>query len=63
MMKPENEVRQKLIDALNGQIEAVETNDESQFLMNAQRVQVLADILYMNCYARDYVYKKNGGAE
>lgn len=62
MMKPENEVRQKLIEALNGQIEAVETNDESQFLMNMQRVQVLADILYMNCYARDYVYK-NGGSK
>lgn len=53
VLKSEEEIRDKLIKALEGQIEAVQTDDEAQYIINQARAGVLADVLCMNVYGRD----------
>ena len=53
MMKSEEEIRKSLIKALEGQIEAVQTDDEAQYIINQARAGALADVLCMNVYGRD----------
>lgn len=53
MMKSEEEIREKLIGALKGQIEAVQTDDEFQYIINQTRAGAFADVLCMNVYGRD----------
>lgn len=45
MMKSESEVHQKLIGALNGQIEAVETNDEDYVHKNKETKFKIGDFV------------------
>lgn len=50
-------IRQNLIDALKAQIEAVETDDEFQYILNGVRAKTLAEILRLNVYGRDLMDK------
>lgn len=53
VLRSEEEIRDKLIKALEGQIEAVQTDDEAQYIINQARAGALADVLCMNVYGRD----------
>lgn len=53
VLRSEEEIRDRLVKALEGQIEAVQTDDEAQYIINQARAGALADILCMNVYGRD----------
>ena len=53
VLRSEKEIRDKLVKALEGQIEAVQTDDEAQYIINQARAGALADVLCMNVYGRD----------
>lgn len=57
MVQEEKLIRQNLIDALKAQIEAVETDDEFQYILNGVRAKTLAEILRLNVYGRDLMDK------
>lgn len=46
-----------MVGVLKAQIEAVETDDEFQYIYNNAKQAVYADILQLNVYARDFVKK------
>lgn len=54
MLKSENEIRDGMIQTLIAQIEAVETDDEFQYIINNAKQQVYAYVLCMNEYGRDF---------
>ena len=56
-MKSEKEIREAMIGVLKAQIEAVETDDEFQYILNSAKQSVYADILQLNVYARNFVKK------
>lgn len=56
-MKSEKEIREAMVGVLKAQIEAVETDDESQYIYNNAKQSVYADILQLNVYARDFAKK------
>lgn len=58
MLKSEKEIREAMVGVLKAQIEAVETDDEFQYIYNNAKQTVYADILQLNVYGRDFV-KKN----
>ncbi|MBD5464084.1 MAG: hypothetical protein HDR24_13700 [Lachnospiraceae bacterium] len=53
MLKNESEIRAGMIQTLKAQIEAVETDDEFQYIVNNAKQQVYAYVLCMNEYGRD----------
>lgn len=60
MLKNETLIREGMVTALNSMIEAVKTDDESQYIISKARVSVYEDVLCMNVYGRDLI-KKAGG--
>lgn len=59
MLRSESEIRDGMIQSLKAQIEAVETDDEAQYIVNNAKQSVYAYVLRMNEYGRDF--KKTGG--
>lgn len=53
MLRSESEIRDGMIQSLNAQIEAVETDDEAQYIINNAKQSVYAYVLCMNEYGRD----------
>ena len=53
MLRSENEIRTGMIQSLKAQIEAVETDDEAQYIVNNAKQSVYAYVLRMNEYGRD----------
>lgn len=61
MLRSENEIKTAMIETLKSQIEAVETDDEAQYIVNNAKQMVYAYVLQLNVYGRDFVkenYKK-----
>lgn len=61
MLRSESEIRAAMIETLKAQIEAVETDDEAQYIVNNAKQTVYAYVLQLNVYGRDFVkenYKK-----
>lgn len=61
MLRSESEIKAAMIETLKAQIEAVETDDESQYIINNAKQMVYAYVLQLNVYGRDFVkenYKK-----
>lgn len=54
MLKSEKEIRDGMIQTSKAQIEAVETDDEFQYIINSAKQQVYANVLRMNEYGRDF---------
>lgn len=54
MLRSEKEIRNGMIQTLRAQIEAVETDDEAQYIVNNAKQQVYAYVLRMNEYGRDF---------
>lgn len=54
MLRSEKEIRDGMIQSLKAQIEAVETDDEAQYIVNNAKQQVYAYVLRMNEYGRDF---------
>lgn len=52
MLRSEKEIRDGMIQSLKAQIEAVETDDEAQYLINNAKQSVYAYVLRMNEYGR-----------
>lgn len=53
MLRSEREIRTAMIETLKAQIEAVETDDEFQYIVNNTKQMVYAYVLQLNVYARD----------
>lgn len=53
MLRSESEIRADMVQTLKAQIEAVETDDEFQYIINNTKQNVYAHILCMNVYGRD----------
>lgn len=53
MLRSESDIRVGMVQSLNAQIEAVETDDEAQHLINNAKQSVYAYVLCMNEYGRD----------
>ena len=53
MLRSESEIRAGMIQSLKAQIEAVETDDEAQYIVNNAKQSVYAYVLRMNEYGRD----------
>lgn len=51
-LKNESLIRADMVKVLEAQIEAVKTDDEFMYLMNAARAAVYADVLRFNQYGR-----------
>ena len=61
MLRSESEIRTAMIETLKAQIEAVEADDESQYIVNNAKQMVYAYVLQLNVYGRDFAkenYKK-----
>lgn len=61
MLRSESEIKTAMIETLKSQIEAVETDDEAQYIVNNAKQTVYAYVLQLNVYGRDFVkenYKK-----
>lgn len=61
MLRSESEIKAAMIETLKAQIEAVETDDEAQYIVNNAKQTVYAYVLQLNVYGRDFVkenYKK-----
>lgn len=61
MLRRESEIRTAMIETLKAQIEAVETDDEYQYIINNAKQMVYAYVLQLNVYGRDFMkenYKK-----
>lgn len=61
MLRSESEIRTEMIETLKAQIEAVEADDESQYIVNNAKQMVYAYVLQLNVYGRDFAkenYKK-----
>ena len=54
MLRSESEIRTGMIQSLKAQIEAVETDDEAQYIVNNAKQSVYAYVLRMNDYGRDF---------
>lgn len=54
MLRSESEIRAGMIQSLKAQIEAVETDDEAQYIVNNAKQSVYAYVLRMNEYGRDF---------
>lgn len=54
MLRSESEIRTAMIETLKAQIEAVETDDESQYIINNAKQMVYAYVLQLNVYGRDF---------
>lgn len=54
MLRSESDIRAGMIQSLKAQIEAVETDDEAQYLINNAKQSVYAYVLRMNEYGRDF---------
>ncbi len=54
MLRSESEIRDGMIQSLKAQIEAVETDDEAQYIVNNAKQSVYAYVLCMNEYGRDF---------
>lgn len=52
VLRSEQEIKDGMILSLRAQIEAVETDDEAQYLINNAKQQVYAYVLRMNEYGR-----------
>lgn len=61
MLRSESEIRTAMIETLKAQIEAVETDDEAQYIVNNAKQTVYAYVLQLNVYGRDF-NKKRGAA-
>ncbi len=48
-------LKDAMIETLKAQIEAVETDDESQYIVNNTKQMVYAYVLQLNVYGRDFV--------
>lgn len=57
-LKNEALIRADMIKVLEAQIEAVETDDESMYLINRARAEVYADVLRLNQYGRSITQEK-----
>lgn len=55
MLRSESEIRTAMIETLKAQIEAVETDDESQYIINNAKQMVYAYVLQLDIYGRDFV--------
>lgn len=55
MLRSESEIRTAMIETLKAEIEAVETDDESQYIVNNTKQMVYAYVLQLNVYGRDFV--------
>lgn len=55
MLRSENEIKTAMIETLKAQIEAVETDDEAQYIMNNAKQMVCAYVLQSNVYGRDFI--------
>ncbi len=55
MLRSEREIKDAMIETLKAQIEAVETDDESQYIVNNTKQMVYAYVLQLNVYGRDFV--------
>lgn len=55
MLRSESEIRTAMIETLKAQIEAVETDDESQYIINNAKQMVYAYVLQLNVYGRDFI--------
>lgn len=51
-LKNESLIRADMVKVLEAQIEAVETDDEAMYLINAAKAAVYADVLRLNQYGR-----------
>lgn len=52
MLRSEKEIKDGMIQSLKAQIEAVETDDEAQYIINNAKQSVYAYVLRMNEYGR-----------
>lgn len=57
-LKNESLIRADMVKVLEAQIEAVKTDDEFMYLMNAARAAVYADVLRFNQYGRSITEQK-----
>lgn len=55
MLRSESEIRAAMIETLKAQIEAVETDDEAQYIVNNAKQTVYAYVLQLNVYGRDFI--------
>lgn len=55
MLRSEREIKTAMIETLKAQIEAVETDDESRYIVNNAKQTVYAYVLKLNVYGRDFV--------
>ena len=55
MLRSENEIKTAMIKTLKAQIEAVETDDEAQYIVNNAKQTVYAYVLQLNVYGRDFI--------
>lgn len=61
MLRSESEIKTAMIETLKAKIGAVETDDESQYIINNAKQMVYAYVLQLNVYGRDFLkenYKK-----
>ncbi len=63
MLRNESDIREGMIQSLKAQIEAVETDDEAQYLINNAKQSVYAYVLRMNEYGRDLKKEADHGKE
>lgn len=54
MLRNESEIKTAMIETLKAQIEAVETDDESQYIVNNAKQTIYAYVLQLNVYGRDF---------
>lgn len=54
-LKNESLIRADMVKVLEAQIEAVETDDEAMYLINAAKAAVYADVLRLNQYGRSII--------
>ena len=55
MLRSEGEIKAAMIETLKAQIEAVETDDEAQYIVNNAKQTVYAYVLQLNVYGRDFI--------
>ena len=55
MLRSESEIRTAMIETLKAQIEAVETDDEAQYIVNNAKQTAYAHVLQLNVYGRDFI--------
>lgn len=54
MLRSEEEIKSAMIETLRAQIEAVETDDVFQYIVNNTKQMVYAYVLQLNVYGRDF---------